>query len=92
MKYICAYGNIGGMVKLRLKELLKEHGRTLYWLRNQTGIRYATLLNMREGRTARIDLSALEALCRALECEPGELLELKPKLKRKSGLTKALAR
>lgn len=73
------------MIKLRLKDLLKERDRTLYWLRNQTGIRYATLLNMRQGKTARMDLSALEALCRALECDPGDLLELKPKLKRKAG-------
>jgi putative transcriptional regulator len=73
------------MIKLRLKELLKEQDRTLYWLRNQTGIRYATLLNMREGKTVRVELPALEALCRALEVEPGDLLLLKPKLKRKVG-------
>lgn len=73
------------MIKLRVKELLKERGRTLYWLRNQTGIRYATLLNMRQGKTARVNLSALEALCRTLVCEPSDLLELKPKLKRKAG-------
>lgn len=73
------------MIKLRVKELLRERDRSLYWLRNQTGIRYATLLNMRRGKTARVDLSALEALCRALECEPGELLVLQPKLKRKAG-------
>jgi putative transcriptional regulator len=73
------------MIKLRVKDLLKERDRTLYWLRNQTGIRYATLLNMRNGKTSRMDLSAMEALCRALECEPGELLVLQPKLKRKAG-------
>jgi len=73
------------MIKLRVKELLRERDRSLYWLRNQTGIRYATLLNMKQGKTARIDLAALEALCRALEVEPGELLLLRPKLKKKAG-------
>ena len=73
------------MLKIRINELLKEREKTLYWLGKQTGIRYATLLKMRQGKTTRIDLSALEAICRTLQCEPGDLLELKPKLKRKAG-------
>jgi DNA-binding Xre family transcriptional regulator len=72
------------MIKLQVKPLLAERERSLYWLMKQTGIRYATLLKMRAGETTRIDLPALEALCRALEVEPGELLVLQPKLKKRA--------
>ena len=71
------------MIKLRVKQLLAERERTLYWLMKQTGIRYATLLNLRDGKTRRIDLPALEAICRALDAEPGELFVIQPKLKKK---------
>lgn len=73
------------MIKLRVKELLKERDRTLYWLWKQTGIRYATLLNMKQGKTVRIDLSAVESLCRALECFPSDLLTIESRKARKRG-------
>ena len=75
------------MIKLRVKQLLADRERSLYWLMKETGIRYATLLKMRDGTTARIDLPALEAICRALEVEPGQILVLQPKLKKKRAAT-----
>ena len=77
------------MIKLRVKQLLAERGQTLYWLMKKTQIRYGTLQKMRDGKTTRIDLPALEALCRAFEVEPGEILVLQPKLKRASKAVKA---
>jgi len=73
------------MIKLRVKELLKERDRTLYWLWKQTGIRYATLLNMKQGKTMRIDLSAIESLCKALECAPSDLLTIESRKARRRG-------
>lgn len=62
------------MIKIELEKLLNE--RTLYWLSQQTGIRWATLAAMVNGKARRIDLDALERLCTALECKPGDLLVL----------------
>lgn len=62
------------MIKIALEKLLA--GRSLYWLSQQTGIRWATLAAMVNGKAQRIDLDALERLCTALECKPGELLLL----------------
>jgi putative transcriptional regulator len=60
------------MIKIELEKLLA--GRTLYWLSQETGIRWPTLRAMASGKARRLDLQALDALCKALECEPGDLL------------------
>ena len=60
------------MIKIQLEQLLE--GRSLYWLSQQTGIRWATLAAMVSGKAQRLDLDALERICDALECQPGDLL------------------
>ena len=60
------------MIQIQLEKLLED--RTLYWLSQQTGVRWATLSDMASGKAKRLDLEALDAICGALECEPGDLL------------------
>lgn len=74
------------MINVRLGELLEERGRTAYWLWKQTGIRYATIWQMGKGEVSRLNLDALDRICEALECQPGDLLVriITPK-KRKRG-------
>jgi putative transcriptional regulator len=62
------------MVRLRLKELLAERGKTSYWLAKEAGVRYATIWTMINGNVARLHLDALDRICMALECQPGDLL------------------
>lgn len=66
--------HIGIMIRFRLNELLEERGQTLYWLWKQTGIRYATIWQMGKGKVARLNMDALDRVCEALECQPGDLL------------------
>jgi len=60
------------MIKIELEKLLA--GRSLYWLSRETGIRWATVAAMANGKTQRLDLQALDLICEALECQPGDLL------------------
>jgi putative transcriptional regulator len=60
-------------VRLRIDELLREKGKSAYWLANETGIANSTLSKMRTGKTKGIDFESIDAICRVLECEPGEL-------------------
>jgi putative transcriptional regulator len=60
------------MIRIKIEKLLGE--RTLYWLSQETGIRWATLAAMAAGKAKRVDLDALDRICAALECEPGDLL------------------
>ena len=80
------------MIKIRLNELLKSKGRTLYWLAKQAGVRYATIWNLSRGKVGRLNIDALDRICEALDCQPGDLLvrvtESKRRKERKNGRTK----
>jgi putative transcriptional regulator len=70
------------MIKIELEKLLE--GRSLYWLSQQTNIRWATLAAMANGKAQRLNVEDLEAICDALKCQPGDLLtkiERKPRKK-----------
>jgi putative transcriptional regulator len=72
------------MIKIELEKLLE--GRSLYWLSQQTNIRWATLAAMANGKAQRLNVDDLDAICEALDCEVGDLLtkvERKPRKKDK---------
>jgi putative transcriptional regulator len=60
------------MIKIELEKLLA--GRSLYWLSQKANVRWATLATMANGKARRLDLDALERICEALDCQPGNLL------------------
>ena len=60
------------MIKIELERLLE--GRSLYWLSQQTGIRWATLAAMANGNAQRLNLEDLDLICDALGRQPGDLL------------------
>jgi putative transcriptional regulator len=62
------------MIQIRLNELLEQKGRTLYWLSQQSGVRYATIWNLSRGEVGRLSIDALDRICEALDCQPGDLL------------------
>ena len=69
------------MIKLRIDEKLEElkktdPTKTAYWLAVSTGINHGSLWRMRSNKVAAVRLDTLEALCKALECSPGDLLTL----------------
>jgi len=63
------------MIEVKLKDLLAARGRTRYWLAQETGIQFKTLARIERAESSnRIELSTLDKLCRALQCQPGDLL------------------
>jgi putative transcriptional regulator len=60
------------MIRIEIEKLLA--GRSLYWLSQETGVRWPTLAAMATGKARRLDLQALDAICKALDCQPGDLL------------------
>jgi putative transcriptional regulator len=72
-----------GMITIQIEKLLE--GRSLYWLSQQTGIRWATLAAMANGKTQRLNVDDLEAICDALDCEVGDLLIRVKRKARKKG-------
>jgi putative transcriptional regulator len=62
------------MITIRLNELLAQREKTLYWLAQQTRIRYATLWQMSRDEVVLVNLKTLDKVCKALAVEPGDVL------------------
>jgi putative transcriptional regulator len=62
-------------IVIRLDELLYRRRMTLTQLSERIGITLANLSVLKTGKARAIRFSTLEAICEALECQPGELLE-----------------
>src|SRR6266481_7709138 len=64
------------MIKIRINELLKEQERSFYWLAKETGISHTTLWRLKKDKARGITFNTLERVCKALKCEPGDVLTL----------------
>jgi putative transcriptional regulator len=62
-------------IKLNLDRIMLERKISLTELADRIGITLANLSILKTNKARAIRFSTLEALCRALECQPGELLE-----------------
>jgi len=47
-------------------------------LSEYVGITMANLSILKNGKAKAVRLSTLEAICKALDCQPGDILEYKP--------------
>ena len=55
--------------------IMVERGRSLNWLADQVGITNVNLSKIKNNRVSAIRFSALAAICAALDCQPGDILE-----------------
>jgi len=62
------------MIRIRLKELLEEKERSMYWLSNESGLPYVTLWRMGKSKQKRIDLDVLSRIVEVLDCGVEEIL------------------
>ena len=60
-------------MELRIEEILKEKGKTKYWLYIQLGMSYQNFNRLVKNETKGIKFENLKALCDSLECTPNEL-------------------
>jgi putative transcriptional regulator len=61
-------------IELLLDEMLARRGMTLTELANRVGISIVNLSILKNGHAKAVRFSTLTALCRALDCQPGDLL------------------
>jgi putative transcriptional regulator len=66
------------MIKLNLDRVMQERHVNLTELAERIGITLANLSILKTNKARAIRFTTLDALCRALECQPGELLEFVP--------------
>lgn len=65
-------------IVIRLDELLEKRDMTLTELSERVGITIANLSILKTGKARAIRFTTLEAVCEALECDPGEILGYEP--------------
>ena len=65
-------------IRVKLDHLLLDRRLTLTELADRIGITIANLSILKTNKARAIRFSTLEALCRELDCQPGELLEWTP--------------
>ena len=62
-------------IRIKIDQLLLDRRLTLTQLADRVGITLANLSVLKTNKARAIRFSTLEALCRELNCQPGELLE-----------------
>ena len=65
-------------IRVNLDRLLLERRMSLTELADRVGVTLANLSILKTGKAKAIRFSTLEAICRALECQPGDLLAYSP--------------
>lgn len=66
------------MLKLLIKDILKEQNHTTYWLYKQFGLNYQNLSKIMNNVTSRIRFETLDALCKILDYPICNLFEYIP--------------
>jgi putative transcriptional regulator len=61
-------------IAVKLDDLLYERRMTLTELADRVGMTLANLSILKTGKARAIRFSTLEAICEALDCQPGDLL------------------
>lgn len=61
-------------VQVHLDQMLVDRNMSLTELSSVVGITLANLSILKTGKARAMRFSTLESLCRALQCQPGELL------------------
>ncbi|MDD3570118.1 MAG: helix-turn-helix transcriptional regulator [Lachnospiraceae bacterium] len=61
------------MVKLDVLTLLKNNGKTKYWLYKRLGMSYQNFNKMVNNETSSIRYEVIEEICKLLNCTPNDL-------------------
>jgi putative transcriptional regulator len=64
-------------INVKLDDVLYARRMSLTELSDRVGITLANLSVLKTGKARAIRFSTLEAICEALECQPGDILEFR---------------
>lgn len=62
-------------IRVTLDQVMAQRGLSLTELAERVGLTLANLSILKTGKAKAIRFSTLDALCRALECQPGDILQ-----------------
>ena len=64
-----------GKIILRLDRVMADRKISLKELSEKVGVTNVNLSKMKTGKISAIRFSTLEAICEALDCQPGDIME-----------------
>jgi putative transcriptional regulator len=76
---------------INIDVMLAKRKMSVTELAEKVGITMANISVLKNGKAKAIRLSTLEAICKALQCQPGDILEYSPDLTRVSSVPSAPA-
>jgi putative transcriptional regulator len=65
-------------ITIKLDDRLHDRRMTLTELAERTGMTLANLSILKTGKARAIRFSTLEAICRELDCQPGDIIQFEP--------------
>ena len=65
-------------IRVQLDRVLLERRMSLTELADRVGVTLANLSILKTGKARAVRFSTLDALCRELDCQPGDLLAFEP--------------
>lgn len=65
-------------IAVKLDDLLHDRRMTLTELADRVGMTLANLSILKTGKARAIRFSTLDAICEALSCQPGDILQFDP--------------
>jgi putative transcriptional regulator len=65
-------------IVINIDVMLAKRKMSVTELSEKVGITMANLSILKNGHAKAVRLSTLEAICKALDCQPGDILEYKP--------------
>ncbi len=66
------------MIIINLDVMMAKRKMSLNMLSDKVGITLANLSILKTGKARAIRFSTLDAICRALDCQPADILEYRP--------------
>ncbi|WP_052255540.1 helix-turn-helix domain-containing protein [Salinicoccus sp. YB14-2] len=66
------------MIIVRLDRVLADRKMPLGKLADEIGVSIVNLSNLKTGKVKAVRFSTLDAICKALDCQPGDILEYAP--------------
>src|ERR1700686_5303699 len=76
-------------IVVKLDDMLYKRRMTLTELSERIGITLANLSVLKTGKARAVRFSTLDAICAALQCQPGDLLEFAPASLADSAISRA---
>lgn len=62
------------LIDIKIKDLLRDQKRSLYWLSKESGVGYKTLTRLKNGEVVGINFLAIEKICKTLACQISDIL------------------